>query len=224
MDELGASVAIGLPMALALGFTFGMGPCLITCFPYLGPVFLGEHGGVRASWRVILPVSSGRLVAYGLAGAGAAWAGGWMGDAMGLPLAHGVLGAATLAMGVGLLLRVWSGHAPCGGHQSASAGLVPGGLFLLGIGMALTPCAPLSAVLVAAAAAAEPGRGLALGMSFGVGAVAVPALVYGLAVAYFGARLRLQLGPWRRAVEIAGPVLLILFGCSDLVRLLVWWL
>ena len=28
---------IGLPMALSLGLMYGLGPCLVSCLPYLGP-------------------------------------------------------------------------------------------------------------------------------------------------------------------------------------------
>ena len=51
-------------MAMLLGLVFGMGSCTIACLPYLGPVFIAAEGGVRQSWRIILPFSLGRLGSY----------------------------------------------------------------------------------------------------------------------------------------------------------------
>jgi thiol:disulfide interchange protein DsbD len=53
-----------LPTVFALGLVFGMGPCTITCLPFLGPVFLAKSGGIAQSWKIILPFSMGRLASY----------------------------------------------------------------------------------------------------------------------------------------------------------------
>jgi len=94
--------------------------------------------------------------------------------------------------------------------------LLPGGLFLMGIGMALTPCGPLGVVLFSAAASGGAASGLLLASGFGLGAIVVPSLVYGLGVAYFGRRLREQLGPWLPRIEWLSAGLLILVGLRQL--------
>src|SRR5690606_32634170 len=93
------------------------------------------------------------------------------------------------------------------------AGL-PGGLFLMGAGMAFSPCAPLSAVLLAASAVGSAAGGLALGLSFGLGAVLIPALVFGLAVAHLGSELRIHLARWQRVLERGAAILLIALGTA----------
>lgn len=247
---LGAAVPVaqvGLPMAFTLGFTFGMGPCLLACLPYLGPVFLNCDGGVRQSWRILLPLSLGRLTGY----VGFGLAGGLLGQVVSERIDSSqiklVLGAAALMVGLALLWRVIGGRKACGGdHACATSSkpavmpllrldkpkprlnprpappttLMPGGLYLMGLSMALTPCAPLGVVLVAATALASAGGGALLGLSFGLGAVLVPSLVYGLGVAYFGQRLREQLGPWRGRIEMLSATLLILTGAVHLLRAL----
>ena len=57
-----------------------------------------------------------------------------------------------------------------------------------------------------------------VGKAFGLGAIVVPSLVYGLGVAYFGARLREQLGPWRPRIEALSAGLLILVGMNQIIR------
>lgn len=221
---------VGLPMALALGLVYGLGPCLVSCLPYLGPVFLARDFSLRRSWRVVLPLSLGRLSGYSSFGAFAGWAGQYAKEgAATMPLLHLVIGAASLMVGLALF---WQRKPACA-TASATGGavpmpridfgheprpLLPGGLFLMGVGMALTPCGPLGTVLFSAAASGNSLIGFLLGLSFGLGAIFVPSLIYGLGVSYFGGRLREQLGPWRSRIERLSAGLLIFVGVSQLIR------
>lgn len=229
MDLMPMETVVGLPMALALGLAYGLGPCLVSCLPYLGPVFLARDFSLRRSWRVVLPLSAGRLVGYGSFGLVAGLAGNVMKDGAAAPTVRLVVGAAALMMGLALL---WRRPACAGGARSGSAvplrridvradeprSLLPGGLFLMGIGMALTPCAPLGVVLFSATASASALHGMALGMTFGLGAIVVPGIVYGVGAAYLGGRLREELGNWRPAMERIAAGLLILVGLSNLLK------
>jgi len=222
---------VGLPMAMTLGLVYGLGPCLISCLPYLGPVFLARDFSWRRSWRVVLPLSLGRLAGYSLFGALAGWAGHYAKDStVASPLLHLLVGAAALMVGFALF---WQRRPACAIAAAPSAGglplrrfdfgaeprpLLPGGLFLMGAGMALTPCGPLGVVLFSAAASGHAVSGFLLGLGFGLGAIVVPSLVYGLGVAYLGARLREQLGPWRPRIEALSAGLLVLVGMSQLIR------
>lgn len=216
---------ITLPMALALGLVFGFSACTISCLPYLGPVFLASDGGIRQSWRTVLPFSLGRLFSYAGLGLLAGLAGQYLGNGIGD--VRWLLGVAAIMVGLALLLRRPS-HTACATAAPAEQplrpmtpgraprALMPGGLFLLGAGMALTPCAPLGTVLFSAAVTASAGHGLALGLSFGLGAIALPALIFGIGVAYIGSRLREQLRHWRHGVHRLSAVLLIVVGGVNL--------
>jgi sulfite exporter TauE/SafE len=225
---------VGIPMAMALGLVYGLGPCLVSCVPYLGPVFLARDFSWRRSWRVVLPLSLGRLGGYSLFGTLAGWAGRYVKDSStASPLLHLIIGAAALMIGLALF---WQRRPACAGAVALTGGatqttpvrrldfrsepraLLPGGLFLMGVGMALTPCGPLGIVLFSAAASGYAGNGFLLGAGFGLGAIVVPSLVYGFGVAYFGGRLREQLGPWRPRIEALCSGLLILTGMSQLIR------
>ncbi|MDO8931666.1 MAG: sulfite exporter TauE/SafE family protein [Rhodocyclaceae bacterium] len=222
---------VGLPMAMALGLVYGLGPCLVSCLPYLGPVFLARDFSLRRSWRVVLPLSLGRLTGYSLFGLAAGWAGHFVkAGTAAAPQLHLLVGAAALMVGLALFWQrrpaCATAAAPAGDIQpmrridcaGAPRPLLPGGLFLMGVGMALTPCAPLGVVLFSAAASGLAADGFLLGLSFGLGAIVVPSLVYGLGVAYIGARLREQLGPWRPRIEALSAGLLILVGVSQILR------
>ncbi|MCR4298836.1 MAG: sulfite exporter TauE/SafE family protein [Gallionella sp.] len=221
-------MVVGAPMAAALGFAYGMGPCLISCLPFLGPVFLASDGGIKKSWKIVLPLSLGRLTAYSAFGALAGTLGHYAKDSIATDFIRIVVGCAALMIGLALLLRK-SGKA-CGQAQTQTVSLqrmdkrespqmlMPGGLFLMGIGMALTPCAPLGIVLFSAATSGSAIGGFLLGMSFGLGAIVIPALAYGIGMAYFGARLREQLRGWRPAIERISAFLLVAVGVSNLAR------
>lgn len=220
---------VGLPMALSLGLMYGLGPCLVSCLPYLGPVFLARDFGLRRSWRVVLPLSLGRLTGYSAFGLVAGLAGHTARDGAAAPVLRLLVGGAAIMLGLALLWRR-PACAGAGGLQSAPVPLhrfdarteprplLPGGLFLMGLSMAMTPCAPLGVVLFSAAASASAADGMALGLVFGLGAIVVPGIVFGLGVAYLGARLREQLGEWRPRIEKLSAGLLLLTGIGHLLR------
>ena len=217
---------IGLPMAFSLGLMYGLGPCLISCLPYLGPVFLARDFGVRRSWRVVLPLSLGRLLGYGGFGLLAGLAGQSITDDAAAPTLRLLVGCAAVMVGSALLWRrpactaAGGGSAPLRRFDAATEPrpLLPGGVFLMGLSMAMTPCAPLSVVLFSAATSASADHGLFLGLAFGMGAIVVPSLVYGLGAAYLGTQLREQLGAWRPRIERLAAALLLLTGFSHLLR------
>jgi cytochrome c biogenesis protein CcdA len=217
---------ISLPMAMALGLVFGLSACTITCLPYLGPVFLANDGGIRQSWRTVLPFSLGRLCSYGAMGAIAGMTGQFLGQSFGLDWMRPVLGIAALMVGLALLLprqrrcaTQQVGEQPLqrmDGGVTAQRTLMPGGLFLLGVSMALNPCAPLGTVLFTAAYTADTLHGLTLGLGFGLGAITIPSLVYGIGVAYLSERLREALKSWRVGIERLSAALLIVVGTGNL--------
>jgi thiol:disulfide interchange protein DsbD len=215
---------IGLPMAFSLGLMYGLGPCLVSCLPYLGPIFLARDFGIRRSWRVVAPLSLGRLVGYGSFGFVAGLAGQSITDPTAAPTLRLLVGCAAVMIGTALLWRrpscaaVPGGTAPLQRLDAAPEPrpLLPGGVFLMGLSMAMTPCAPLGVVLLSAATTANASHGLLLGLAFGLGAIVVPSLVFGLGAAYLGARLREQLGSWRPHIERLAAALLLLTGFSHL--------
>lgn len=221
-------MVVGAPMAAALGFAYGMGPCLISCAPFLGPVFLASDGGIKKSWQIILPLSLGRLTAYSAFGMVVGMAGHYAKGAISGDSVRLVVGCAVLMMGLALLLR--KTDKVCAPAQAQATPLkrmdrvdspkmlLPGGLFLMGVGMALSPCAPLGLVLFSAGMSGSGGSGLLLGLSFGLGAIVIPALAYGIGIAYLGTRLREQLQGWRPKIEGISALLLVAVGIGNLAR------
>jgi cytochrome c biogenesis protein CcdA len=217
------TLTLSFSAALLMGLAFGAGPCNVTCLPYLGPVFLRESNGGGADWQTILPFSLGRLTSYSLLGAIAGSFGyaatKWIEDG---PAAQ-ILGVATIMIGVLMMRRAGAKkacHSQSGKHgsevmipltQQKTRPLFSFSLFGMGAGMALNPCVPLATVLTVSAAMATPVEGLLLGLAFGIGAVAIPTVLFGFAVAYFGSQIRYHLSQWSgRLEQVAGGMLVLL--------------
>lgn len=216
-----------IPMAMLLGLVFGMSSCTIACLPFLGPVFIASEGGVGQSWRIMLPFSLGRLTSYALLATAAGFTGQIMGNSFAGQELRWILGLAALLLGIAMLLRrprqnqctkKPNNQVPLQQdlrNESAEA-LMPGGLFLLGAGMALSPCAPLGSVIFSAAVGATAWNGLWLGLGFGLGAIVIPTIFYGIGFAWFGHRLREQLSNSHKYIVRLSAALLIISGAGNI--------
>lgn len=230
MDNL----TLGFSTALLMGLAFGAGPCNITCLPYLGPVFLGQkNNSMRTSWQTILPFSAGRLTGYTLLGTIAGSFGLTVTQWIENGLAAQVLGIATLLVGIYLLLGGFSKAKSCSVQQGnkdtiainfspppkspekqqKSALYLSVSLFSMGTGMALNPCIPLLSILTVAATMASPADGARLGIAFGLGAVVIPGLFFGLFIAWFSQQVKEHLNHWQKKLERMSGIMLILLGC-----------
>ncbi|MGD8909256.1 MAG: sulfite exporter TauE/SafE family protein, partial [Chromatiales bacterium] len=208
-------VVLSFGAALLLGLGYGAGPCNLACLPYLGPVFTATEGGIRGAWRTLLPFSLGRLTGYALLAGLAGGLGLLVQDWLAAPWVRWVLGAATVLVALSLLFRRrCSCTSTCHGNQTLAANelaskpatngtapMLPGSLFLMGLGMALNPCAPLTTVVLASATSASIVSGITLGIGFALGAVFVPTWVFAFGVAHFGEQIRRHLTQHRNALE-----------------------
>jgi cytochrome c biogenesis protein CcdA len=222
-------VSLSFGAAMLLGLSFGAGPCNIACLPYLGPVFTTSDDGIQGAWRTLLPFSLGRISGYTLLAGGAGWAGLWVEDLVAGPWVRWLLGGATILVALSILWRRrGSGcqsactskqvvtlenreppDSPNIGHSS-----LPGSLYLMGLGMAFNPCAPLTTIILAAATSASLFAGASLGIGFALGAVALPTLIFAFGVAHFGQQIRLHLAHHRIALENTSIGLLVMIGCA----------
>ncbi len=185
----------------------------------------------RVSSALLLPYHLGRLTSYALLGALAAT----LGAAAGRQPWFGALSGALLLAGALLFVahaatRLWPAlHAMApalerapGGWARALAGVTrridrtrwSGGL-LLGLALGFLPCGVLYAALAVAAASADPARGAAAMLAFGLGTV--PSLVaVGLVGHVAGRAWRGRLLGLAPAVMLANAVLLLVLAWQRL--------
>ncbi|HHQ42789.1 MAG TPA: sulfite exporter TauE/SafE family protein [Chromatiales bacterium] len=212
-----AAGPVDVAAAFALGLSMGASACALACLPYAGLWVVGRSGGVRTD---LVWFSAGRVAAYTLLAAGAATLGGAVAGTLALGLGQALLGAAAVLAG----LWLWHDRVPPGAAAPACRARHAGGAgrrwhpFALGAALSLTPCAPLAAVLAHAAQAASTRTGIAVGLSFGLGAVLSPLLL--LLPALAGARQRLgrALARHGRLLRRVPAALLILLGAVRLAQ------
>ncbi len=220
-------VVLSFGAAFLLGLGYGAGPCNLACLPYLGPVFAATGGGIRHSWRTLLPFSLGRLSGYALLGGLAGGLGLLVQDWLAAPWVRWLLGGATVMVALSFLMRRRQAcRSACGDEPSVPVNRLSspagsgsplgftGSLFLMGFGMALNPCAPLTTIMLASATSASIITGISLGAGFALGAVFVPPWVFALGVAHFGEQIRHHLSQHRAALENTSVVLLVLTGTA----------
>lgn len=219
------TATLTVPMAIVMGLAFGAGPCNITCLPYLGPVFVANYNDKHQAWRTVAPFSAGRLVSYAALGLFAGTLGQALESWLASPAVGWILGLATIAVGVSLLWRRNQSNS-CHKHARNDTAIVqapkkqnrhaalPSGLFVMGAGMALNPCAPLATILLAASATGSATAGMSLGLGFGIGAVVIPSIVFAMGVAHFGRQLREHMARWRPSLELFAALMLILLGLT----------
>jgi cytochrome c biogenesis protein CcdA len=222
-------VSLSFGSALLLGLSFGSGPCAIACLPYLGPVFTSRVHHDRGVWRTLLPFSLGRATGYTLLAGAAGWAGLWVEDLVAAPWVRWLLGSATILVALSILFRRHKkgGNPNCASGISVKIDLKPhqqpntivrkslsGSLYLMGFGMALNPCAPLTTLILAAATSASPIHGAALGAGFTLGAVLLPTLIFATGLAHFSREIRRHLVRHQHTLENTSIGLLMLIGAA----------
>jgi len=225
-------VVLSFGAALLLGLGYGSGPCTLACLPFLGPVFTATEGGIREAWHTLLPFSLGRLSGYALLGGAAGGLGLLVEDWLAGPWVRWLLGIATLLVALSILrARSKAGVCPANRPPGSVAVAPPdtggrgspafrngrslhGSLYLVGLGLALNPCAPLTTIMLASATSASIITGLTLGSSFALGAILLPSLVLAFGAAHFGQQVRRHLAQHHRALENASLALLIATGAA----------
>lgn len=192
-----------------IGLSFGAGACMFTCIPTLGVTLLSQPLTPGEMMRQTWHFNLGRLSAYSLLGLVSGAAGASVAIALkDLP----VNWMFALMLMLSAILLWQSGDAKtCGNHHTRP---MQTSLFAMGFGMGLRPCVPLAGVLLAAAGTASMSTGLLLGASFGLGAVVVPQLIFGLALGHAGAQLRSQLRLRQHVLARSGATMLILLATS----------
>ena len=221
------TISLTATAAFLLGISFGAGPCSVTCLPFLGPMLINGSKTWQSRLSILLPFTIGRMAGYATLGMVAGAIGYAATEMIHSQWASTVLGMATIIAGVMLLRRVGKSNTSCQvQHSSNHTDTIKFDLkqnkvtlttewlsrFFMGYGLALNPCLPLATVLTAAAATATWNGGLSLGLSFGLGAVLVPTVVYAVVVAHMGEQIRKHAAQWRRKLEQSAALMLIAVG------------
>lgn len=201
---------------LLLGVSSGLGPCfshsLLILLPYIG---MNREGAVKALWEVLY-FSLGRTLSHTLLGALAGLTGMALYRMVISPAFSSTAGAAFGVLLILLAVAVlFSGNIPtCGAlHRKLMGGramLLAGGL------TAVTPCPILLALLSSAATSGSVTYGMFSALSFALGSVVSPILVFGPLFGFL--KDRMSSGWLVRWSRIFGALFLFGYGVLTLVK------
>lgn len=197
------SAPVSLFSILLLGISMGLTACTVTCLPFMGTWALGRADNTEEAFRHTLWFIAGRVLAYTVLGALAAWLGKALLYIVDGGLGNMAIGTAAILAGTWLLLPERP-HASCAAARQGQT-LPP---FLLGMGLSLTPCVPLATLLTLCALSGQWLDGAAQGLAFGLGAAVTPILILVPLCARFGVSLRDD-RPWLTLWLRAGAALVL---------------
>ena len=167
-----APLAVGLASIWVLGLTVGLTACTATCLPFMGALVVGGEQSAIGAFRQTGAFALGKVLAYAVLGAAAGYLGEVLLDVVEGDLGHWMIGGVSIIAGV---LLVYGHKAAHGCRTSRLLGGAPP--LALGFVLSFVPCAPLAALLAAAALGGDVGHGLAMGVVFGLGAAVTPLFV-----------------------------------------------
>jgi sulfite exporter TauE/SafE len=157
--------------ALILGFTYGIGPCTISCAPIVVPLLMAASKNKKEGIKFSFVFSFGRVISYIILGLVT----GFLGKEIGLFLSKPVLGIFFIILGIAVFLKfqgkcIIKNRFKVTGYKMS---LISGILYGLG------PCPPLIALLALAAQSQSALQGALMGFLFGIGTVISPIIILG---------------------------------------------
>lgn len=171
-DPTTPSASVGLVYIWFLGLSVGLTACTATCLPFMGALVVGSGQSASEAFRQTGAFALGKVLAYSVLGAAAGFLGEVLLDIVKGDIGHWLIGGVSILAGV---MLIYGHKAAKGCATSRMFSNAPP--FALGFVLSFVPCAPLAALLAAAALGADPVHGFAMGTAFGLGAALTPLFI-----------------------------------------------
>ena len=192
--------------ALILGFTYGIGPCTISCAPLIVPLIMYSSKNRKEGVIYSIIFSLGRVLSYVLLGLIT----GWLGKQLNFYISKKILGIFFIILGIAIFFKVQgrcilkSKFKITGPFMSFATG------FIFGLG----PCPPLIALLGMTALSKSALIGALMGLVFGIGTILSPLIILGFFSGWFAKQKEFkQIIPYvSGAFLIIMGIMYILFG------------
>jgi thiol:disulfide interchange protein DsbD len=204
--------------AFLIGLIYGWTSCTLVCLPFISLYIVGSEKGTLRGFKTTMMFNLGRLITYALLG----FAAGLLGSFFLRGLDYRLFGTILFSLFIILIgLRIiWrkKGESNCSANNPLHRirngipnnwGLKP---FLLGLFIALVPCAGLIAVLSLSAFSLSPITGVLAAVIFGVGSSLSPLLVVGAGAGWFARKVHSKAPNLKTYVQGASGILLILIA------------
>lgn len=188
----------------ALGLTYGLTVCSLTCLPYLAPYLMGTGTGFKNGMVSSLSFMSGKLLVYASLGGVAAFIG------------HSVDFGSYSSMVMGTILVTVGVSMPLLNKNKCQEKCQRTGrnisMLAMGVGSSLVPCPPLAAIFMLAAQRGSVPEGILYGLVYGLGLLASPLIIAGGGLAFISASIRQQLGGQMKYIEWLTVLIMVSMG------------
>lgn len=157
--------------ALVLGFTYGIGPCTISCAPIVVPLLMASSKNRKQGVISSFVFSFGRVLSYVLLG----FVTGWIGSKIDFFISKKILGIFFIILGLAVFFK-FQGKCILKSRIKITGYLMS---FVTGFVYGLGPCPPLIALLGMAALSKSAIAGALMGLLFGIGTIISPIIILG---------------------------------------------
>jgi len=163
--------------AFILGVSYGIGPCTLSCAPLMVPLIMSTSKDQLQGTVNTLIFSIARIISYSFLG----FLSGFLGTKIDALISSKMLGGFLILLGLAVMFKV-QGRCILKSKKKIKGSFM---LFITGIIWGLSPCPPLIALLVLAAASKSALTGILMGLVFGLGTIISPLLILGFFSGWF---------------------------------------
>ncbi len=198
-----------------VGLSFGMTACMLSCMPFLTPILLNNSNSIKQSMGVMLPFSLGRVFTYVIIAIIASSSSILVKNMIDETFIYKyILGSSTIFLGIYMLYNNIKNNKTCGikKGQATKKDISKFGYFGLGATISINLCAPILTLISLSGNTTTIYSAIALGLSFGMGAVFFTLFFYGFFLSTLIRGILEQFINYKKAVETTASLLLILVG------------
>lgn len=189
-----------------VALSYGATACMLTCMPLLSPILLANSATRQQSLKVLLPVSLGRICGYTalslISYLGATMIKALISDTI---LMGYLLGSVTLILAVRLWFSLKTSSC-CNTSPKAPQSVIP--LFMTGVLLSLSLCAPVITMMTLSATSHSLGLAIAYGLVFGLGATLLWFLFFSVLLTAILKESLVHLSRYRKFLSHTAPILL----------------
>ena len=190
--------------ALILGFSYGLGPCTISCAPLVVPLIMSTANNRKEGIVLSLVFSLGRVISYIILG----FLAGLLGSSLEVYLPQKYLGIFFVIIGVAVYFNI---HGKC--IMKSKIKITSNFMALVtGIVFGAAPCPPLIGLLALAVLAKSALIGALMGLVFGFGTIISPLIILGLFSGWFAKQTE-----FKKVIPYVSGVFLVLLGIAYII-------
>lgn len=200
------------------GLFYGMTVCGFSCLPYLGTYIMGTQEGFGKGLKAVLIFSLSKIVTYTFIGALCGYIGSVIPDKINPEHILLITGGIIFLIGIIVILKPHRSCPQSGRNITQRRSFQKSYLHLIimGVGISLMPCLPLTAVLLYSSTTHSIFAGGLIALVFSIGTSISPLYLFGGAAGWFSKKIKLKIPQHSRLLQRLNGGVLALLGAKFL--------